>query len=120
MQRHMSANRASPITVTPVFYTGNWYAALSSDGRHVQYVDPYNSFQIPQVWNSAATKSPYTAENDTFAWLMQYTERQGGGNIQRLAFAKQPMCHTIMALYDILPTASGCRRVPDSRSCGGF
>jgi hypothetical protein len=31
-----------------VFYTGNWYAALSSDGGNTfQYVDPFTAFPDP-------------------------------------------------------------------------
>ncbi|HET9280606.1 MAG TPA: hypothetical protein VFR24_01470 [Candidatus Angelobacter sp.] len=74
-----------------VFYTGNWYAAFSSDGGSTfRYLDPNNmaqpgdgdgvTFCCDQVVN-------YIASIDTFVWLLQYGPTTGD-NIQRLAFAK--------------------------------
>lgn len=74
-----------------VFFTGNWYAAVSFDGGNTfQFIDP-TSFQQPgdpagvvfccdQIVN-------YLPSIDTFVWLMQYGP-SSGDNIQRLAFAK--------------------------------
>jgi hypothetical protein len=77
-----------------VMYTGNWYAARSTDsGQTFQYIDPFTSFPDPtnlayccdQVVN-------YIASIDTFVWLLQYGPRSGpeADNIQRLAFAQSP------------------------------
>jgi hypothetical protein len=74
-----------------VFYTGNWYAAFSSDsGKTFRYLDPNNmaqpgdgegiTFCCDQVVN-------YISSIDTFVWLLQYGPSTGD-NIQRLAFAK--------------------------------
>jgi hypothetical protein len=74
-----------------VFYTGNWYAALSVDGgKTFKYIDPNGmaqpddpagvTFCCDQVVN-------YMPSIDTFMWLMQYGPSTGD-NIQRLAFAK--------------------------------
>jgi hypothetical protein len=74
-----------------VFYTGNWYAALSVDGgRKFKFIDPNNlaqpsdpadvTFCCDQVVN-------YMPSIDTFVWLLQYGPSTGD-NIQRLAFAK--------------------------------
>jgi hypothetical protein len=73
-----------------VFYTGNWYAAVSVDGgKTFQFIDPSNmaqphdpagvTFCCDQVVN-------YIPSIDTFVWLLQYGPRTGD-NIQRLAFA---------------------------------
>ena len=73
-----------------VFFTGNWYAAMSQDGgRTFRFVDPALmqraddpagvDFCCDQVVN-------YLPSIDTFVWLMQYGPRSGG-NLQRLAFA---------------------------------
>lgn len=93
-----------------VFYTGNWYAALSADGGNTfQYVDPYNSFPNPAGMEFCCDQvAIYLPKIDTFAWLMQYTERQGGGNIQRLAFAKTgDVPRGLWRLYDIAPDSLG-------------
>jgi hypothetical protein len=74
-----------------VFFTGNWYAALSVDaGKTFKFIDPNSmaqsddpagvTFCCDQVVN-------YMPSIDTFMWLMQYGPSTGD-NIQRLAFAK--------------------------------
>ena len=75
-----------------VFYTGNWYAAVSVDGgKTFKFIDPNNmaqandpdgvTFCCDQVVNYIPPPL------DTFVWLLQYGPRSGD-NIQRLAFAK--------------------------------
>jgi hypothetical protein len=74
-----------------VFYTGNWYAAVSTDGGNsFKFIDPNSmaqpadpqgvTFCCDQVVN-------YMPSIDMFMWLMQYGPSTGD-NIQRLAFAK--------------------------------
>jgi hypothetical protein len=74
-----------------VFYTGNWYASISTDGGQTfQFIDPTSvqqpddpqglTFCCDQVVN-------YMPTLDTFVWLMQYSSTTGGDNIQRLALA---------------------------------
>jgi hypothetical protein len=74
-----------------VFYTGNWYAALSVDGGSTfSFIDP-NSFAQPTdppgVTFCCDQVVNYMPSIDTFVWLMQYGPSTGD-NIQRLAFAK--------------------------------
>ena len=75
-----------------VFYTGNWYAAVSVDGgKTFKFIDPNNmaqandpegvTFCCDQVVNYVPPPI------DTFVWLLQYGPRSGD-NVQRLAFAK--------------------------------
>jgi len=93
-----------------VFYTGNWYAAISSDGGATfQYVDPYNSFANPSGMEFCCDQvTLYIPKIDTFVWLMQYTERAGGGNIQRLAFAKTAdITNGVWHLYDLTSEGLG-------------
>ncbi len=74
-----------------VFYTGNWYAAISLDGGLTfRYVDPANSFPNPPGMRFCCDQVVhYIRRIDTFVWLLQYsTNPQSGENIQRLAFAK--------------------------------
>jgi hypothetical protein len=73
-----------------VFYTGNWYAALSVDGgKTFSFIDP-NSFAQPNdpqgVTFCCDQVVNYMPTIDTLVWLMQYGPSTGD-NIQRLAFA---------------------------------
>lgn len=72
-----------------VFYTGNWYAALSTDGGDsFRYVDPSRAFPVPTGMRFCCDQIVhYIRKIDTFVWLLQYTENGDGENIQRLAFA---------------------------------
>jgi len=74
-----------------VFYTGNWYAAVSVDGgKSFKFIDP-NSMAQPNdpegVTFCCDQVVNYMPSIDTFMWLMQYGPSTGD-NIQRLAFAK--------------------------------
>jgi len=87
-----------------VFYTGNWYAAVSSDGGATfKYVDPFNSFPNPEGMEFCCDQVvQYIPSIDTFVWLMQYSEKPAGGNVQRLAFAKTAeVVQGRWRLYDI-------------------
>ena len=93
-QNDVAGNVGEPsvsINKDVVFYTGNWYAAVSTDGgRTFKFIDPNNmaqptdprdvTFCCDQVVN-------YMPSIDTFVWLLQYGPSTGD-NIQRLAFAK--------------------------------
>jgi len=72
-----------------VFYTGNWFAAVSLDaGRTFRWVDPATSFPDPPGMAFCCDQVVhYIKKIDTFVWLLQYTEDSRGENIQRLAFA---------------------------------
>jgi len=93
-QNHTASNVGDPsvsVNGDVVFYTGNWYAAVSTDGgKTFKFIDPNTmaqptdpqgvTFCCDQVVN-------YMPSIDTFMWLMQYGPSTGD-NIQRLAFAK--------------------------------
>lgn len=74
-----------------VFYTGNWYAAMSSDGgKTFRYIDPNGMAQPgdgPNVTFCCDQVVNYMPSIDMFVWLLQYGPSTGD-NIQRLAFAK--------------------------------
>lgn len=73
-----------------VFFTGNWYAAVSVDGgKTFQYIDPASSFPNPAPSSVFCCDQvvQYISAIDTFVWLLQYGP-DTGDNIQRLAFAK--------------------------------
>jgi hypothetical protein len=73
-----------------VFYTGNWYAAISVDGGATfRFVDPFTAFADPQGMGFCCDQVVhYIRKIDTFVWLLQYTQNNAGENIQRVAFAK--------------------------------
>ena len=83
----------SPGTATNgsvVFYTGNWYAAVATDGgKTFKFIDPATAFPdpSPRVTFCCDQVVQYISKIDTFVWLLQYGP-DTGDNIQRLAFAK--------------------------------
>jgi hypothetical protein len=91
-QRQTASNVGEPsaaINGNVVVYTGNWYAAVSSDGGatfgfldpNTQFPDPPgNQFCCDQVVH-------YIPQIDMFVWLLQYGNAQDKDNLQRLAFA---------------------------------
>jgi hypothetical protein len=73
-----------------VFYTGNWYAAVSADGgTSFKFIDPATQFPDPAPNSSFCCDQvvQYIKKLDMFVWLLQYGP-DSGDNIQRLAFAK--------------------------------
>jgi len=74
-----------------VFYTGNWYAGVSTDGGNTfRFIDPARAFRNQDPPNSHFCCDQvvhYISKIDTFVWLLQYGP-DTGDNIQRLAFAK--------------------------------
>jgi hypothetical protein len=75
-----------------VFYTGNWYAAISLDrGKTFRFIDPSTAFQQfdpPGTSFCCDQVVHYIADIDTFVWLLQYDAPGDIDNFQRLAFAK--------------------------------
>ncbi len=72
-----------------VFFTGNWYAAVSTDGgTSFLYIDPAPSFPDtrPDSQFCCDQMVQYISEIDTFVWLIQYGP--DSDNIQSLTFAK--------------------------------
>lgn len=91
---HTASNVGEPslsVNEDVVFYTGNWYAAVSIDGgKSFKFIDP-NSMAQPNdpqgVTFCCDQVVNYMPSIDTFMWLMQYGPSTGD-NIQRLAFAR--------------------------------
>jgi hypothetical protein len=89
-----------------VYYSGNWFAALSTDGGATfNYVDPYSAFPDPPGMGFCCDQVVhYINKIDTFVWLLQYTENASGANIQRLAFAKTAdVANGNWKYWDIVP-----------------
>lgn len=93
-----------------VFYTGNWYAAISLDGGHsFLYVDPSRSFPDPPGMRFCCDQVVhYVRSIDTFVWLLQYSTNQSGENLQRLAFARTADARAgRWRIFDITPQSIG-------------
>jgi hypothetical protein len=94
-QKELAANVGEPSVAangSVVFYTGNWYAARSTDGGQTfQFPDPFTMFPDPPNLGFCCDQVVnYIAKIDTFVWLLQYSPKPGfpqADNIQRLAFA---------------------------------
>jgi len=97
-----------------VFYTGNWYAAVSTDaGATFSFVDPFHAFPDPPGMGFCCDQVvQYIPKIDMFVWLLQYTQNQDGENIQRLAFANTDnVKRGTWQLFDISPRSLGLPRV---------
>jgi hypothetical protein len=97
-----------------VFYTGNWYAALSTNGGSTfQFIDPFNTFPDPPQMGFCCDQIVHYAPSiDMFFWSLQYTNTadQNGANIQRVAFAKTgDVQQGNWRSVDITPAALGRR-----------
>jgi hypothetical protein len=95
-----------------VFYTGNWYAALSTNGGdRFQFVDPFHSFPDPPGLEFCCDQVVhYMPQIDRFVWLLQYigTQSTDAPNIQRLAFASpQDVARGQWATVDLHPADVG-------------
>jgi hypothetical protein len=95
-----------------VFYTGNWYAAISTDGGATfRFVNPSTQFQNPPGLTFCCDQVvQYIPQIDTFVWLLQYsnTANSGGPNIQRLAFATTANAQQgTWRLFDVTPDSLG-------------
>ena len=92
-QNSTASNVGEPscaIAGNTVLYTGNWYAAISSDGGSTfRFMDPGAGFPNPSPQSQFCCDqvAHYNPSLDMFVWLLQYGPSTGG-NIQRLAFAK--------------------------------
>ncbi|MEA2464582.1 MAG: hypothetical protein QOJ98_2329, partial [Acidobacteriota bacterium] len=74
-----------------VFYTGNWYASVSTDGgKTFGFVDPQSTQKPTDLPNRFCCDQVvhYIESIDTFVWLLQYGNPDDRDNIQRLGFIK--------------------------------
>lgn len=90
-----------------VLYTGNWYAAVSSNGgASFQFMDP-TRFDNQRFRFCCDQVAHYISSIDTFVWLLQYGP-SAGNNIQRLAFATTAdLLAGRFRLFDITPQMLG-------------
>ena len=94
-QQQVASNVGEPsvaVNGSVVFMTGNWYAAMSSDGGQTfSFIDPARQFPSPNPNTTFCCDQvvQYIQKIDTFVWLQQYGPSTGD-NIQRLAFATTP------------------------------
>lgn len=96
-----------------VFETGNWYAALSSDGGSTfSYVDPYSQIAPPLGQRFCCDQSTlYSPSRNLYFWLLLYLNSAGGtgpGTL-RLAVANGPsgLASLNFHYFDFNPQAQG-------------
>jgi len=97
-----------------VFYSGNWYASLSTDGGNTfSFVNPYTTF--PQANNGFCCDQDviYDSSRDLMLWLLQYVQ-DGNSNTHRIAVARGPanLANGNWYYYDFNPQMIG---LPDDR-----
>lgn len=93
-----------------VFYTGNWFAAVSVDGGTTfRYADPYTTFPDPPGMGFCCDQVVhYIKSIDTFVWLLQYGQDSSGKNIQRIAYATTAQVKSgTWRYFDISPADLG-------------
>jgi hypothetical protein len=104
-----------------VFYTGNWYAAFSTDsGQTFRFINPDTVFKDsdpPGKSFCCDQVVQYINSIDTFVWLLQYGP-SSGDNIQRLAFAKSADVERgNWRLFDITTDMLAGPDLPDPAGC---
>lgn len=93
-----------------IFYTGNWFAALSiNGGTTFKFVDPFTTFPNPPGMGFCCDQVVhYIKSIDMFIWLLQYTKDSSGKNIQRIAYATTARVKTgNWRFFDITPASLG-------------
>jgi hypothetical protein len=93
-----------------VFYTGNWFAAVSMDGGTTfKFVDPFTTFPNPPGMSFCCDQVVhYVKSIDTFFWLLQYSRDSSGKNVQRIAYATTASVKTgAWRFFDITPASLG-------------
>jgi hypothetical protein len=101
---------SAAINGSVVFYTGNWFAAVSTDGgTSFKFVDPFTTFPNPPGMGFCCDQVVnYIKSIDTFVWLLQYTRDTSGKNIQRIAYATTARVKTgSWRFFDITPASLG-------------
>src|SRR5215469_17097216 len=81
-QQQLASNVGEPSLAAKdqvAFYTGNWYAARSTDGGQTfQYINPFTAFPDPPNLGYCCDQVVnYIASIDTFVWLLQYGPKSG-------------------------------------------
>ena len=71
-----------------VFYTGNWFAAISADGGNTfTYINPFKFFPATAGGFCCDQVVHYVPQYQMFVWLLQYNTDGAGENIYRIAVA---------------------------------
>jgi hypothetical protein len=101
---------SAAINGSVVFYTGNWFAAMSiNGGATFKFVDPFTTFPNPGGMRFCCDQVVhYIKSIDTFIWLLQYSRDTTGKNIQRIAYATTARVKTgTWRFFDITPASLG-------------
>ncbi len=92
-----------------VFYTGNWYAARSTDGGQTfSYVNPYTNF--PSVNNGFCCDQvvDYVPNQDMVIWGLQYNRDANTGTLRiARAVGASDVANNVWTYYDFTPQDFG-------------
>lgn len=101
---------SAAINGSVIFYTGNWFAAISTNGGTTfSFVNPFTTFPNPPGMSFCCDQVVhYVRSIDTFFWLLQYTQDASGKNIQRIAYATTARARIgAWRFFDITPASLG-------------
>jgi hypothetical protein len=114
------AARTDPGGSKALLYTGNWYAAVSTDdGGSFQYMNPYTLFPASAGGFCCDQRAIYEPSRNLYFWLLQYTTTGGcdrstppncnGNNIYRIAVAHgtRDAANSSWCYYDFTPQGLG-------------
>jgi hypothetical protein len=90
-----------------VMYTGNWYAAISSNGGQTfSYINPYTTFPASFGGFCCDQTVHYSRNYNLFIWQLQYSRDANGNNIQRIAVATPDNAVAGSWMYWDLPSST--------------
>jgi hypothetical protein len=91
-----------------VFYTANWYAAISTNGgQSFSYIDPYSFFSSVNDGFCCDQVVQYARAQDMMLWLLQYHKDSNSGT-QRLAKAVgAAVAQNAWSYWDLTPQHFG-------------
>ena len=92
-----------------LFYSGNWYAARSSDGgQSFTYVSPYNTF--PSINNGFCCDQVvhYAPNQNMVLWALQYVKDSTSGTLRvARAVGDNAVINNVWTYYDFNPQSFG-------------
>jgi hypothetical protein len=93
-----------------IVYTGNWYAAVSTDwGASFTYLNPYSDFPAAAGGFCCDQVTVYDPGRNITIWELQYAEDGAGNNVQRIAVAngQSGVSGNSWHYWDITPQQAG-------------
>ncbi|HKV38887.1 MAG TPA: hypothetical protein VJX67_06715, partial [Blastocatellia bacterium] len=92
-----------------VFFTGNWYAAFSTDGGGTfSYVNPYTTFPSVNGGFCCDQVANYARNQDMMLWALQYNQDSTSGTLRiARAVGSNAVASNAWIYYDFTPQSFG-------------